>query len=165
MRIWANTPTLASGYFLDPEATWRDYTRDGWFGTGDLAKIDDNGNIMIVGRKKDMIIRGGLNIYPLEIEKLLGTHPSVLEAAVVSMPDPVMGEKACAFVTVRPGRQFSFDDMVSFLKEKRLAMFQFPERLEIVDEIPKSTGDKMDKKVLQSEIARTLSLEKKQNSN
>ncbi len=159
-ELCVSGPTLSAGYFLDQEATWHDYTKDGWFATGDLARIDEDGNVMIVGRRKEMIIRGGMNVYPLEIEKFLCTHPSVLEAAVVAMPDPILGERACAFVVPRPGRQFSFDDMVSFLKEKRLSMFQLPERLEIIDEIPKSTGDKVDKKVLRAEIERKLSAEK-----
>lgn len=160
-ELCVSGPTLSGGYFGDREATWRDFGRDGWFATGDLARIDDKGNIMIVGRKKEMIIRGGMNIYPLEIEKLLGTHPNVLDVAVVGMPDPVMGERACAFVALRPGRQLSFDEMVSFLGEKRVSSYQLPERLEIVNQIPKSSGEKVDKRVLREQITNKLIAEGK----
>ncbi len=161
-EMCATGPTLSGGYFLDEQATWRDYTRDWWFNTGDLGKIDEDGNIMIVGRKKEMIARGGMKLYPTEIEKLLGIHPSVREVAAVGMPDPVLGEKVCAFVALRPGKQLTFDEMVSFLRSKRLSTYQLPERLEIVPEIPKTEGEKMDKKKLRAEIARKLELEKAQ---
>ncbi|MBI4330035.1 MAG: AMP-binding protein [Chloroflexi bacterium] len=160
-EVWVRGPTFVSGYYKDPEATSHGWTPDGWFQMGDLGKWND-GNIMIVGRKKDMIIRGGQNVYPVEIENLLVLHPKVAGVAVVGMPDPVMGERACAFVVPRPGAEFTFEEMVSFLKEKNIAMFKIPERLELLERFPMVAADqKVDKKVLQQIIRDKLAGEGK----
>jgi non-ribosomal peptide synthetase component E (peptide arylation enzyme) len=104
-----------------------------------------------------MIIRGGQNIYPVEVENLLVTHPAVLQVAIVPMPDPVMGEKACAFVIPQPGRSMTFDEMVDFLLEKKIAKFKIPERLEIVAGFPMSgDGQKVIKKSLAEDVAGKL---------
>ncbi len=153
-EIWGSGPSTASGYFRDPEATWHAWTGDGWFKTGDLGRLDEHGNLILVGRKKDLIIRGGQNIYPAELETLLLTHPSVAEAAVVAMPDTVMGEKACAYVVLRPGRTLSFKEMVKFLTDQDIALYKIPERLESIETMPTVGGGiKIDKKVLQKDIA------------
>lgn len=161
-QIVSRGAVAPSGYFRDPETTrqvWGDED-DGWFHTGDLGRFDDQGNLYIVGRKKDMIIRGGQNIIPGEIEDMLLTHPKVFSAAVVAMPDPVMGEKACAYVIPKPGREFTFDEMIDFLKGKNIAPYKLPERLEIVDEFPMSgDGQKVMKKALSEDVSRKLKAE------
>ena len=96
------------GYYDDPEGTAATFTR-GWFRTGDLGYVDDDGFVFIVDRKKDLIIRGGYNVYPREIEEVLYTHPAVAEAAVIGVPDPRLGEEVKAFVVLRPGQQLTED--------------------------------------------------------
>jgi non-ribosomal peptide synthetase component E (peptide arylation enzyme) len=114
-----------------------------------------------MGRKKDIIIRGGQNIYPREIEDNLIAHPHVIEAAVAAMPDPEMGEKACAFVTLKKGERFRFADMVAYLKTKKIAMFKIPERLEIIEAMPLAGGAKIDKKELTRRVTQKLKAEGK----
>jgi non-ribosomal peptide synthetase component E (peptide arylation enzyme) len=162
-EIQGRGPTGVSGYFRDLEATMEVWTEDGWYKTGDLGRLDEGGNLVVVGRKKDMIIRGGMNIYPIEIENILLKHPKVLDVAIVGMPDPLMGQRACAFVVPRSGQEFSFDDMVSFLKEKRVSSFKLPERLELVQEIPTvgGGGQKADKKQMTAMITEKLRTEGK----
>ncbi|MFC1951297.1 AMP-binding protein [Chloroflexota bacterium] len=145
--LWS-TQRKGISYYRDLEATLSRESQ-GLTRTGDLGKLDENGNLYIVGRKKDMIIRGGQNIFPAEIESILITHPKILNVAVVSMPDPVMGEKACAFVVPRSGKTLTFDEMVSFMLEKKCAKYKLPERLEIVDSFPMS-GD--DQKIMKREL-------------
>ena len=161
-EIVVKAVTGSAGYFKNPEATKEAIGADGLFHIGDLARFDENGNLVIVGRAKNIIIRGGENIYPNEIENLLGTHPKVTQAAVVKMPDPLFGERACAYVAVKPGEEFTLDEMVLFLKEKRIAAFKLPERLEIMDKIP-MTGDgtKVALKDLETDIADKLKAEGK----
>ncbi len=160
-KLWATGPGCVSGYYKDPEATWQAWTEDGWFRTGDLGRLDEDGNLIIVGREKDMIKRGGQNIYPVEIESLLVSHPKVLDVAIVGMPDPLMLEKACAYVIPQPGQQLTFEEMVSFLKEKKIASFKLPERLEIVDKFPLAAEQKVSKKALQQDIINKLMAEGK----
>ena len=145
---------FSSGYYQDPEATQRVWGQEGWEGwyhMGDLGKLDEDGNLHIVGRAKDMIIRGGQNIYPIEVENMLVTHPKVLNVAIVAMPDPVMVEKACAYVIPKPGQTFTFEEMSNFLLEKQMAKFKIPERLETVDSFPMS-GD--GQKIIKGELTR-----------
>ncbi len=159
-EIQVKGPTLVSGYYKDPETTLRGWTDDGWYRTGDLGRYDGKGNLLIVGRKKDMIIRGGQNIYPVEIENLLLTHPRVLNVAVVKMPDPVMGEKACAYAVPREGYTFTFEEMISFLEKNKVAAYKWPERLEIIDALPMvAEGQKVNKKVLENDIEERLKRE------
>ncbi|MBI4333408.1 MAG: AMP-binding protein [Chloroflexi bacterium] len=156
-EIVVRGPGGVGGYYLDPESTWAAWSKDGWFHMGDLGRFDEKGNLVITGRKKDIIIRGGQNIYPAEIEQLLVTHPKVLEAAVVKMPDAVMGEKACAYVVPRSGENFAFDDMIMFLREKDVATYKLPERLEVIDKLPMvAAGQKVDKKALEADIRSKL---------
>ena len=153
-EIWGTGPSCASGYFQDSEATWRAWTEDGWFRTGDLGRIDSQGNLVIAGRKKDLIIRGGQNVYPAETESILLSHPSVAAVAVVAMPDAVMGEKACAYVELQEGCSLAFSEMIQFLTNQDIALYKIPERLELIAEMPMvGGGQKIDKKVLQKDIA------------
>jgi non-ribosomal peptide synthetase component E (peptide arylation enzyme) len=155
-EIVVRGPVLDLAYYRDPESTWQAYTKDGWFNMGDLGKFDDKGNLMVVGRKKDVIIRGGQNIYPAEIENLLRTHHKVSDVAIVGMPDSIMGEKACVCIVPKLGEEFTFNEMITFLKEKNIAPYKLPERLEILDSLPLVSGQKIDKKVLQNDILQKL---------
>lgn len=158
-EILGRGSTCSSGYYKDPEKT-KETWKDGWFAMGDLGRLDERGNLMIVGRKKDMVIRGGQNIYPAEIENLLLTHPKVQDIAIVGMPDLVMGERVCAYVVPKPGQIFTFEEMVSFLREKGIASFKLPERLEVMDRLPLVADQKVDKKALRQDITSKLILEK-----
>ena len=150
--LWFRGPHAPAGYFRDEELTATVFDKDGWTTTEDIVKFDQ-GCLWILGRAKDMIIRGGQNIYPAEVEGLLNDHPKVSSVAVVGYPDREMGERCCAYVIPRPGQDFSFDEMVSFLKGKQIAMFKLPERLEVVKEFP-AVGDsgKVNKETLKKQI-------------
>lgn len=157
-------PSVAPGFYQDPELNRREYIDGVWIKTGDQGKRDEHGNLMIVGRIKDIIIRAGQNIFPGEIENLLFTHPKVANVAIVGMPDPVMVERACAYVVSKEGKTFTFEDMISFLKGK-VASYKLPERLEVVAELPLVGGGsampKVDKKILRADIADKLTKEGK----
>jgi cyclohexanecarboxylate-CoA ligase len=142
------------GYLKQPPSTGR--TPDGWFDTGDLARMDEEGYIRITGRVKDIIIRGGENIPVVEVENLLYHHPAVQDVAIVAMPDERLGERGCAFVTLRGGRTLTFEDMIGFLKEQKMARQYLPERLEILEEMPRTPSGKVQKFRLR-EMARNLS--------
>jgi cyclohexanecarboxylate-CoA ligase len=133
-------------------------TVDGWFRTGDLAVSDAEGYVSIRGRKKDIILRGGENISGVEIENLLFQHPAVREIAVVAMPDPVMVERACAFVVPAPGTVPNLDELAQFLIVKGLARQKIPERLELVDDLPKTQSGKVQKFRLR-ELARSFTID------
>jgi len=155
-------PCSCSGYYKDMEKTvekWGTLGMDGWFHTGDLGKLDEENNITLTGRKKEVIIRGGHNIYPQEIEGLLFMHPRVKHAAVVAMPDPIMGEKACAFVVTNDGEPFTFNEMKAFLLEKQIAKYKLPERLEVRASIPLRDEQKVAKSLLVEELERMLKRE------
>jgi non-ribosomal peptide synthetase component E (peptide arylation enzyme) len=157
-------PTTSSGYFKDLETTlnvWGTLGGDGLCRSGDLAKVDKEGYLTLVGRKKDIINRGGQNIYPAEIEGLLLTHPKLKSVAIVPMPDPIMGERACAYVTLATGEQFTFEEMVSFLRSKKIAPYKLPERLEIRDELPLTDNQKISKGPLREDIIQRLKSEGK----
>ncbi|MBI4332869.1 MAG: AMP-binding protein [Chloroflexi bacterium] len=156
-EVMLSGPGGDSGYYRDPEGTRQVWTEDGWFRMGDLGKLDERGNLMIVGRKKDMIIRGGQNIYPSEIEAILVKHPAVADVAIVAMPDPVMGEKACAYVAPKPGKTLTLEDIVAFLRSQNIVPYKLPERLELREKLPTvADGQKTDKKALQQEISRMV---------
>ena len=158
-------PTMPPGFYKDPERDRTEFVDRVWFRTGDQGKWDEQGNLMIVGRIKDIIIRAGQNIFPGEVENMLFTHPKVAGAAIVGMPDPVMGEMSCAYVVPKTGETLTFDDMTSFLKGKGIASYKLPERLEVVAELPlvsRGSGmPKVDKKVLVADITEKLEREGK----
>ena len=157
--LYFRGPHAPAGYYRDEELTSTVFDPDGWTTTGDIVKFDQE-CLWILGRSKDMIIRGGQNIYPAEIEGLLNDHPKVASVAIVGYPDKEMGERACAYVIPKAGQDFSFDEMVEFLKGKQLAMFKLPERLEVVAEFP-AVGDsgKVNKETLKKEIAEKVKQE------
>lgn len=154
-QVAVRGPSCSGGLFNSPEATAQIW-KSGWIVWEDLARFDEQGNLVLVGRKSDTIIRGGQNIYPKEIEDILMQHPSVMVAAVVRMPDRVMGEKACAYVVTRPGGSFSFQQMIDFLRQRKIATYKLPERLEIVAELPLRGEQKVDKRTLERDIAQKL---------
>jgi cyclohexanecarboxylate-CoA ligase len=132
------------------------FTADGWFRTGDLASADAQHYVSIRGRKKDIVLRGGENISVTELENLLFEHPAVREVAVVAMPDPVLVERACAFVVPTPGAAPSLEDLVEFLLGRQLAKQKCPERLELVGELPKTQSGKIQKYRLRELIRHKL---------
>jgi len=135
--------SLFCGYLKRPHLNATD--ADGWFETGDRAYIDAEGYVRINGRSKDIIIRGGENIPVMEIENLLYKHPAVLMIAIVGYPDARLGERACAFVTVRPGHKFSLEEMSRYLSENQVTRQYHPERLELMDDLPKTPSGKLQK--------------------
>ncbi|HWP44568.1 MAG TPA: AMP-binding protein, partial [Blastocatellia bacterium] len=144
-------PNVVKGYWNKPEAT-RDTFVDGWLHTGDMARIDEQGFVQIVDRKKDMICRGGENVYCVEVENALAAHPSVFEVAVLGVPDPMMGEKVGAVVVPRPGCEIDTAELLSFASE-RLADFKVPQYLVVRNTpIPRNPGGKMLKPALRKEI-------------
>jgi acyl-CoA synthetase (AMP-forming)/AMP-acid ligase II len=146
-------PQVCLGY-LDPALDAEGFDEDGWFRTGDLGTIDPDGYVRITGRLKDVIIRKGENISAKEIEDLLHTHPAVAEAAVIGLPDDERGELACAVVATRPGAGFAFAEMTAFLREAQLSAHKVPERLEIVDALPRNPTGKVLKRDLRSEYSK-----------
>jgi len=137
---------VMKGYHNQPEAT-AEAMKGGWFHTGDLARVDEDGYFFIVDRKKDMIIRGGYNVYPREIEEVLYEHPAVLEGAVLAVPDATLGEEVGACVVLRPGADASAHDIQTFVKD-RVAAYKYPRHIWFADALPKgATG-----KILRREI-------------
>ena len=128
---------LFPGYFNNDAANQDAFTANGWFRSGDLATMDARGNVAITGRIKDVINRGGVKFNPRDIEDLLDAHPQILQSALVPMPDPVLGERACCFVTLRAGAAaLALDEVTAFLARHNIARTKFPERLVIVAEMP-----------------------------
>jgi acyl-CoA synthetase (AMP-forming)/AMP-acid ligase II len=128
-------PVFAA-YHANDAATREAFTADGWFRSGDLGRMDAAGNVAITGRTKDVINRGGVKFNPAEVEALLDAHPKILQSAIVPMPDPVLGEKACLFVALRTPGQITLEEIVSYLLEKKIAKNKLPEKLVVVAEMP-----------------------------
>lgn len=149
-------PSVTVGYYNNPEANAKSFTSDGWFRTGDIGMFDDQGYLKIVGRKKEMIIRGGANIYPREIEEVLFKHPKVLDVAVIGVPDPRLGERPCACIVPRPGQHIVLQEVVDFLKDK-IATYKLPERLEILSALPRTPTGKIPRHVLLDQIVKATS--------
>ncbi|KJS46525.1 AMP-binding protein [Desulfosporosinus sp. BICA1-9] len=157
-QLYFRGPQNSCGYYRDPIKTFSEaFDSEGWATPGDLAKIDDYGYVMIAGRKKDIIIRGGQNIYPGEIENALMGHSKVSNVAIVAMPDRIMGEKACAFVIPNKDEGvLMFEEMIGYLNTKKLAKYKLPERLEIVDTFPLASESKVNKNGLREIITAKL---------
>jgi long-chain acyl-CoA synthetase len=141
-------PNIMKGYYRQPEAT-AEALRGGWFHTGDIGVIDADGYLAIVDRKKDMILRGGFNVYPREIEELLLTHPAVGQCAVVGVPDERLGEDVKAFVVARPGQSATADEIVAWCRE-RIAVYKAPRYVEFTSALPLSATGKILKRVLRA---------------
>jgi 2,3-dihydroxybenzoate-AMP ligase len=146
-------PYTLRGYYAVPEYNARTFTPDGFYCSGDLMRRHPSGNYIVEGRKKDLINRGGEKISAEEIENLVLSHPAVLNVACVPMPDPVLGERMCAFVIPKPGRTLTLSELTVFLTERGLAKFKLPERLELTDDLPLSKFGKVAKNVLTKQLA------------
>ncbi|MFK5980664.1 MAG: AMP-binding protein [Rhizobiaceae bacterium] len=147
-RLEASGASICVGYLKRPELY--KIADEIWFDTGDLARMDEDGYIRITGRSKDIIIRGGENIPVIEIENALYRHGNLAQVAIVAMPDPRLGERACAFVVLKKGKEFSMAEMSRYLTEQRITKVYYPERLEIVDKMPMTATGKIQKFELRS---------------
>jgi long-chain acyl-CoA synthetase len=137
-------PNVMKGYWNRPDAT-AEAIRDGWFHSGDLARVDEDGYFRIVDRKKDMIIRGGYNVYPREIEEILYEHPAVAEAAVIGLPHPALGEEVGAAVALKPGAAVSAEELRDYVKGQ-VAAYKYPRHVWMVDVLPKGPTGKIQKR-------------------
>ena len=144
---------VMKGYYNDPEAT-RKAMRGGWYHTGDLGRLDEEGFLYIVDRKKDMIITGAENVYPREVEEALYTHPDIAEAAVIGVPDAKWGEAIKAVVVVKPGRPLGAEEVIGYCRE-RIAGYKCPKTVDFVEALPKSPVGKILKRVLRTQYEST----------
>jgi 2,3-dihydroxybenzoate-AMP ligase len=152
-------PYTLRGYYGVPEYNARQFTPDGFYRSGDLMRLHPSGNYVVEGRKKDLINRGGEKISAEEIENLILAHPAVQNIACVAMPDPHLGEKMCACVIPKKGCDLTLGELVEFLKEREIAKFKLPERLEILPDFPVSTFGKVSKKALVEMVTAKLERE------
>ena len=143
-EVQVRGPNVSPGYWRDPRATAQAFTEDGWIRTGDIAVVDEGGHYRIVDRLKDMFVSGGENVYPAEVEAAIFEHPSVVEAAVVGVPDEKWGEVGRAFVVLAPGTGLTLADLGEFLAE-RLARYKIPKYLDIVADLPRTGSNKVRK--------------------
>jgi malonyl-CoA/methylmalonyl-CoA synthetase len=148
--IQVKGPNVFKGYWRMPEKTQEEFTADGWFRTGDVGRIDERGYVTIVGRSKDLIISGGYNVYPAEIEGYINDMPGVAESAVVGVPHPDFGEVGVALVVPKPDAQVDGEQIVATLKSQ-LANFKIPKRCFVVPELPRNTMGKVQKNMLRDE--------------
>lgn len=149
-------PGVFTGYYRAPEENAKVFDEEGFFRTGDLARIDEKGYVTLTGRIKEMINRGGESISATEIEKLIIGHPDVSLVAVIPMPDPVMGERVCAYIQPKAGAKLSFEKIIAYLKERKASVIQLPERIEFIDTMPVTKAEKIDKKSLREDIEKKL---------
>lgn len=152
-------PCVFTGYYNNPEENDKVFDENGFFRTGDVAKIDEKGYITITGRIKEMINRGGESISATVIEKLINRHPDVAMVAVIAMPDKLMGEKACAYIEPRAGATLTFDDIITFLKNEKASVLEFPERIEFIEAMPYTGAQKLNKQALREDIEAKLKKE------
>jgi long-chain acyl-CoA synthetase len=143
-------PSVIPGYWHDEEATAEALSEDGWLSTGDVGYVDEEGYLFLVDRKKDVIIRGGYNVYPREVEEVLYGHPDVLEAAVVGVPHPTLGEEVAALVVGRPGASPDPEMLRAYARE-RVAAYKYPRHVVIVDSLPKGPTGKILKREIDAE--------------
>jgi non-ribosomal peptide synthetase component E (peptide arylation enzyme) len=154
-------PCIFSGYYHAPEENKTSFTNDGFFKTGDQAMLDAEGNVILTGRIKDIIKRGGENISPIEIESLITTHPNVARVAVIGMPDPVLAERICAYIQCKPGKTLNFESIIAYLRENGASVLHLPERIEFVDDMPLTDAGKTNKRLLKEDIKKKLKKEGK----
>jgi long-chain acyl-CoA synthetase len=141
-ELWIKSPAAMEGYLNDRKETREVLRPDGWFRTGDLATMSASGEVRIVGRQRERILRGGHSVFPQEVETVLLTHPAVVEAAVVGVPHPELGEEVAAFVALRPGSATRPDELVLYCRE-RLAAFKYPREVTLVATLPRSAAGKI----------------------
>ena len=155
-ELAAKGPGIFAGYLKNPEENSKVFTADGFFRTGDLARIDDSGNVRITGRIKDIIIRGGENISPAQVEDLLRMHSGVSDATVIGIPDKDFGEAVCAYVQPVPGAKPDPEEIAEFMRERGASKLLIPERFEFIEAIPMTQAGKSDKKALREDIKRRI---------
>ncbi len=153
-RLLVRACSNFGGYLKRPQ--WNNIDAEGWFDTGDLARMDAQGYVRITGRSKDVIIRGGENIPVVEIESLLYRHPAIAQAAIVAYPDERLGERACAVVVTKPGQAFTMEAMVAYLKEQKVALQYIPEKLIVQDAMPSTPSGKIQKFKLREQLLALL---------
>ncbi len=144
-------PNVFAGYWRRPDATADAFTADGWFKTGDLGRLDGEGFLTLVDRKKDMVISGGENVYSAEVEDVLFSHPAVAEAAIIGIPDERWGEAVCAIVALRPDARATADELIAHCRA-RLAKFKTPRTIVFVDALPRNAAGKVLKRQLREEV-------------
>ncbi|MCX5243316.1 (2,3-dihydroxybenzoyl)adenylate synthase [Streptomyces prunicolor] len=152
-------PYTPRGYYKAAEQNARAFTPDGWYRSGDICRRTAEGNLIVEGRDKDMINRGGENISAEEVENLVYQLPAVSQVAAVAMPDPRLGERVCLYVVPRPGETVTLDEVRDLMEKIGVARFKFPERLVVVDELASTKVGKIDKKALRNDIAARLASE------
>ncbi len=159
-ELWCRGPHTIRGYYRAPEHNVKAFTEDGFYKSGDLVRLHHSGNVIVEGRIKDCINRGGEKISAEEVENHIIAHPAVVNCAYVAMPDPLLGERACAYVISRHGAQLNLDSLNEFLlSERKIAKFKLPERLELVDAFPLTAVGKVNKNALRDMIARKIQSE------
>ncbi|WP_410870046.1 AMP-binding protein [Nocardia sp. A7] len=154
-EVFVKGPTVMKGYWNRPADTAAVLAEDGWFRTGDLGEIDADGDLRIVDRVKDLIIRGGYNVYPGEVEEVLYAHPDIVEAAVVGVPHDHYGEEVAAVVAVRPGSELAAEEVASWARE-RLSAYKIPRIVQFVDALPKGSTGKILKRSIDREALREV---------
>jgi non-ribosomal peptide synthetase component E (peptide arylation enzyme) len=152
-EVQGRGPSCSIGYYRCRESTRKRWSPDGWLSLGDLAEWDERGNVIVVGRKQELIIRGGQNIQPIEIENYLLAHPKVKQVAVIGMPDQILGERVCAYVVPRGDESPTLEEILSFLQSKKIASYKLPEQLEVIDSLPMISDTKVDRQALRADIS------------
>lgn len=159
-EFWCRGPYTIRGYYRAPEHNARAFSSDGFYKSGDLVRLHHTGNLVVVGRIKDCINRGGEKISAEEVENHIIAHPSVANCAYVAMPDPLLGERACTYIVPKPGKEITLESLNKFLIEQRkIAKFKLPERMEVVDEFPLTPVGKINKVKLREMVAAKLQAE------
>lgn len=149
-------PLLSRGYHRDPEANARLWTSDGWMLTGDVVEVDANGTLTVIGRTADFIIRGGKNVSAAAVEAAVASHPHVAVCAAVGMPDPVFGERVCVYAELTQTADLALDQLVAHLRANDVSVENLPERLIVLDALPRSSGGKIAKSRLREDIRRRI---------
>ena len=154
-EIATRGPHVCLGYFRDPQRTSETFTKDGWLFSGDLGVLDAAGYLRVVGRKKDIINRGGLKVSAREVEEMIAKHSAVSAVALVGVPDRRLGEKSCAFVVVREGETLTLEELIQYLDGLGIAKYKLPEYLQILKELPMTPTGKIQKFKLKGEFILT----------
>ena len=155
-ELAARGPFVALGYFGDPERSRDTFTPDGWLFSNDLATIDADGYIRLVGRKKEIVNRGGLKISVRQMEDYLVSHPKILSVAIVGVPDRLLGEKSCACIVPRGNQAITLQEITDFLEARQVAKYKFPEYLILLPEMPTTPSGKIQKYVLRDNFVKGL---------
>jgi len=155
-ELFYKGPNVIPEYFKRPDITAKAFDKDGFFNTGDLFQVKKNDCVGFFDRTKDIIIRGGFNISAQEVENMLLGHPKILEVAAIAMPDEAMGEKVCVYIVPRDGQSVTLEDVATFMKESGIAVYKIPERIEIINAIPRNPVGKSLKNVLREDIRKKI---------